>query len=113
MIRRPPRSTRTDTLFPYTTLFRSVALPFPNRTVARIDYDEDEDEIDGDGRPDWRRPLLTWTLAAIGLGLGFLIPYPLSLKSPVSARFGPPRWQVTTPVSARPLIQGTEERLVG
>src|SRR3546814_5513156 len=27
MIRRPPRSTRTDTLFPYTTLFRSP-LPF-------------------------------------------------------------------------------------
>src|SRR3546814_5992217 len=27
MIRRPPRSTRTDTLFPYTTLFRSA----PNR----------------------------------------------------------------------------------
>src|SRR3546814_4712976 len=27
MIRRPPRSTRTDTLFPYTTLFRS-GLPF-------------------------------------------------------------------------------------
>src|SRR3546814_5166591 len=26
MIRRPPRSTRTDTLFPYTTLFRSHAL---------------------------------------------------------------------------------------
>src|SRR3546814_3465654 len=26
MIRRPPRSTRTDTLFPYTTLFRSVEL---------------------------------------------------------------------------------------
>src|SRR3546814_13671456 len=25
MIRRPPRSTRTDTLFPYTTLFRSVS----------------------------------------------------------------------------------------
>src|SRR3546814_19768662 len=24
MIRRPPRSTRTDTLFPYTTLFRSL-----------------------------------------------------------------------------------------
>src|SRR3546814_11251890 len=27
MIRRPPRSTRTDTLFPYTTLFRSIAQP--------------------------------------------------------------------------------------
>src|SRR3546814_13431010 len=26
MIRRPPRSTRTDTLFPYTTLFRSIYL---------------------------------------------------------------------------------------
>src|SRR3546814_17545054 len=29
MIRRPPRSTRTDTLFPYTTLFRSRAGKFP------------------------------------------------------------------------------------
>src|SRR3546814_17568486 len=27
MIRRPPRSTRTDTLFPYTTLFRSTLTP--------------------------------------------------------------------------------------
>src|SRR3546814_17784293 len=27
MIRRPPRSTRTDTLFPYTTLFRSTITP--------------------------------------------------------------------------------------
>src|SRR3546814_6079971 len=29
MIRRPPRSTRTDTLFPYTTLFRSCDAPLP------------------------------------------------------------------------------------
>src|SRR3546814_10465928 len=29
MIRRPPKSTRTDTLFPYTTLFRS-GVPFTN-----------------------------------------------------------------------------------
>src|SRR3546814_4831783 len=29
MIRRPPRSTRTDTLCPYTTLFRSPATPAP------------------------------------------------------------------------------------
>src|SRR3546814_2303788 len=37
MIRRPPRSTRTDTLFPYTTLFRSVHLdgrdPVPHPPV--------------------------------------------------------------------------------
>src|SRR3546814_2708577 len=32
MIRRPPRSTRTDTLFPYTTLFRSA--PSTDRMVA-------------------------------------------------------------------------------
>src|SRR3546814_20442545 len=34
MIRRPPRSTRTDTLFPYPTLFRS-RLPALARTAAR------------------------------------------------------------------------------
>src|SRR3546814_14691209 len=32
MIRRPPRSTRTDTLFPYTTLFRSVLAEMPDLT---------------------------------------------------------------------------------
>src|SRR3546814_5758019 len=34
MIRRPPRSTRTDTLFPYTTLFLSVHLAHDRRQVA-------------------------------------------------------------------------------
>src|SRR3546814_2603783 len=34
MIRRPPRSTRTDTLFPYTTLFRSGRI---NTTQAEVD----------------------------------------------------------------------------
>src|SRR3546814_6688790 len=33
MIRRPPRSTRTDTLFPYTTLFRSIS----NSRLLRFD----------------------------------------------------------------------------
>src|SRR3546814_5861703 len=33
MIRRPPRSTRTDTLFPYTTLFRSVGSPMATCSV--------------------------------------------------------------------------------
>src|SRR3546814_2376558 len=42
MIRRPPRSTRTDTLFPYTTLFRSAvhadegATAIPRRQQRRI-----------------------------------------------------------------------------
>src|SRR3546814_563179 len=35
MIRRPPRSTRTDTLFPYTTLFRSIRAPF-NGQVGQV-----------------------------------------------------------------------------
>src|SRR3546814_3843346 len=35
MIRRPPRSTRTDTLFPYTTLFRSV-LRYPNDSLCSV-----------------------------------------------------------------------------
>src|SRR3546814_17363163 len=37
LIRRPPRSTRTDTLFPYTTLFRSPAGPClpPSCRIAR------------------------------------------------------------------------------
>src|SRR3546814_8655781 len=36
MIRRPPRSTRTDTLFPYTTLFRSQRESSGLRRVARL-----------------------------------------------------------------------------
>src|SRR3546814_17176156 len=36
MIRRPPRSTRTDTLFPYTTLFRSRSGTFQPLTPAAI-----------------------------------------------------------------------------
>src|SRR3546814_18293164 len=34
MIRRPPRSTRTDTLFPYTTLFRSKAIHNSNKSIT-------------------------------------------------------------------------------
>src|SRR3546814_8204360 len=38
MIRRPPRSTRTDTLFPYTTLFRSPDPPPPCRPRLRVPH---------------------------------------------------------------------------
>src|SRR3546814_15410739 len=37
MIRRPPRSTRTDTLFPYTTLFRSM-LSNPRRYLDPLNF---------------------------------------------------------------------------
>src|SRR3546814_16994388 len=36
MIRRPPKSTRTNTLFPYTTLFRSSAGLGPPHTPAKL-----------------------------------------------------------------------------
>src|SRR3546814_7198910 len=36
MIRRPPRSTRTDTLFPYTTLFRSSLLSLRDVMLIRL-----------------------------------------------------------------------------
>src|SRR3546814_3101808 len=39
MIRRPPRSTRTDTLFPYTTLFRSDALGDGDLALAGEQFD--------------------------------------------------------------------------
>src|SRR3546814_13772807 len=37
MIRRPPRSTRTDTLFPYTTLFRSPA-EIERMAIVRLEH---------------------------------------------------------------------------
>src|SRR3546814_2141258 len=57
MIRRPPRSTRTDTLFPYTTLFRSlVELPCAERSgliFVMLDPDQvmDIDAFLGDFAP--------------------------------------------------------------
>src|SRR3546814_16910555 len=51
MIRRPPRSTRTDTLFPYTTLFRSLA---PDERLRRRG-DAFSNETPGDRRGSDRR----------------------------------------------------------
>src|SRR3546814_9841882 len=62
MIRRPTRSTRTETLFPYTTLFRSVDAPLEGRHVLIV-----EDVVD------------------TGLTLHFLF-RTLSLRDPASLR---------------------------
>src|SRR3546814_8881740 len=40
MIRRPPRSTRTDTLFPYTTLFRSLESGQPDKAEEIVGHGE-------------------------------------------------------------------------
>src|SRR3546814_3886787 len=68
MLRRPPRSTRTDTLFPYTTLFRSRAKP-------------------GTKMADHPEPSLDehlWTIAAARLILGpdMVIQAPPNLHAP-------------------------------
>src|SRR3546814_10207464 len=50
MIRRPPRSTRTDTLFPYTTRFRSRARPSGHRQAQRVVGVQDQGSGDGVGQ---------------------------------------------------------------
>src|SRR3546814_11326251 len=47
MIRRPPRSTRTDTLFPYTTLFRSVGQVYTTLDRLARDGSVEVSEVDG------------------------------------------------------------------
>src|SRR3546814_1279934 len=46
MIRRPPRSTRTDTLFPYTTLFRSETSRHADYILPAMTFYEREDLTD-------------------------------------------------------------------
>src|SRR3546814_3547627 len=62
MIRRPPKSTRTDTLFPYTTLFRSPALRIRRgaRALRRVsdpgaDLPQRPDEVPAHARADIRQ----------------------------------------------------------
>src|SRR3546814_4289058 len=58
MIRRPPRSTRTDTLFPYTMLFRSIAVLVRAERAGAGEHDvagavglvrDGEEPVAGDG----------------------------------------------------------------
>src|SRR3546814_2564165 len=63
MIRRPPRSTRTDTLFPYTTLFRSAAgtghcTDIPRRGVMLGDKAHRVDQREKKERPQPQRQRL-------------------------------------------------------
>src|SRR3546814_20493945 len=88
MIRRPPRSTRTDTLFPYTTLFRSETMPRaglrpgqhlacitlherrePRRIIERPGADVDETHVGLDPR---EQP----TLAPVAM----MVPRPLAVQ---------------------------------
>src|SRR3546814_16676895 len=70
MIRRPPRSTRTDTLFPYTTLFRSPLYAADDHSdihaLVRITPDADGASLE---ITDWRaRPLVQPQMPSIAEG---------------------------------------------
>ena len=70
--------------------------------MARLKYDEDDQRPASPRRP-WRRRLLVWGLALVGLGLGFLVPYTIYLNSLLSEQFAALTWQEPTRVYARPL----------
>src|SRR3546814_14467389 len=48
MIRRPPRSTRTDTLFPYTTLFRSTRTVIARSLIAFAEHPDQWEAMHAD-----------------------------------------------------------------
>src|SRR3546814_18922548 len=71
MIRRPPRSTRTDTLFPYTTLFRSgghdgngavgqLGADLQERGDEEADRQEEADQQGGDDEAAEPQKLMLW-----------------------------------------------------
>src|SRR3546814_14191992 len=74
MLRQPPRSTRTDTLFPYTTLFRSLASAVSNVHNIRLRASTEGLDFSGIGyHHDLRPPNIlvskeTFILADFGMG---------------------------------------------
>src|SRR3546814_18945251 len=85
MIRRPPRSTRTDTLFPYTTLFRSphpVVTGFTAGIAVIIASSQVKDflglsiaEVPAEFIPKWQAyiaAIATISWATVGVGAGAL-----------------------------------------
>src|SRR3546814_19455917 len=76
MIRRPPGATRTDTLFPYTTLFRSASLaPAPRRVVANLPYNAGT------------RMLINWLMQADAF-LGFTLMFQKEVAMRITASPG-------------------------
>src|SRR3546814_4894095 len=82
MKRRPPRSTRTDTLFPYTTLFRSnvghvrrareAVLRVDGQTVGHVSALGRRDVLDDEHLFTGCRPIGPHASEAVGAGLGEL-----------------------------------------
>src|SRR6056297_4000547 len=118
MIRRPPRSTRTDTLFPYTTLFRSAALTLAEgtadaeaflRAVGRLDEPPRWDD------PDVRR-LMDATSVGTDPAIERRFPEEWGARVAVTADGGTREASVSVPLGEpeRPLSTAeTEEKAAG
>src|SRR3546814_969074 len=76
MIRRPPRSTRTDTLFPYTTLFRSARFAFSRwwqADMAERSFKEEVKKLTaGDGEGFSGEGILAVTKALLQSGVAYV-----------------------------------------
>src|SRR3546814_17510410 len=99
MIRRPPRSTRTDTLFPYTTLFRSRQ---NRRARPRGDGRSRRHPHQSDLREDLLMILDTRRRAAIGAGIAALV---------IAAGAG--GYLLGRPADQESAAAGSDERSVG
>src|SRR3546814_8345604 len=100
MLRRPPRSTRTDTLFPYTTLFRSAGRPPIYDRAALALSEAERARLEAEGRrPHWRFKLLAGEIAWDDLVRGPVAFQGENLSDPVLLReYGRPRYTLTSRV---------------
>src|SRR3546814_16110874 len=103
MIRRPPRSTRTDTLFPYTTLFRSTVLDSNGDVLLAEDGGAAGEAAEGGSRAAFEARMVrnVEKMLAARLGAG-------NVRVQVSAEMDLRR-EVTRP----PTFDRSEERRVG
>src|SRR3546814_13554049 len=108
MIRRPPRSTRTDTLFPYTTLFRSLPNEMPHFPQA---------QRRGDGEPHPGRHQAEHGAGRIEFeGSGNVVPQQVQVDVDVVLDYRPGAVAYERPGAAQAIKRGTvssEERRVG
>src|SRR3546814_19379243 len=88
MTRRPPRSTRTDTLFPYTTLFRSEV----QGDARRVDIAHEADRIGVDAAPR--------LVVAGARDVGDRDLEPLAVGQPVAGALAQVLGQIVHPVAA-------------
>src|SRR3546814_11098855 len=109
MIRLPPRSTRTDTLFPYTTLFRSVAAKTVPVTITSATTGAHRFAVEIAKTPaEQERGLMFRTDIPKDGGMLFW-PYPADGGPPRAASF----WMKNTPSPLDIIYIRSEERRVG